>query len=50
VPPLKINRRRAEEHPHAGTTEMVLIGTLTDRQRELLAKARRRRRPRRRKR
>jgi len=50
VPPLKINRRRAEEHPDAGTTELTFIGKLTERQRDLLAEARGRRRPRRRKR
>jgi hypothetical protein len=50
VAPLKINYRRTDEHPHGGTTEMVLIGRLTDRQRELLANARGRRRPRQQKR
>jgi len=44
---LKINRHPASEHPANGTTELTFIGKLTDRQRDLLAKVRGRRRPRR---
>lgn len=32
---MKVKYRRADEHPHAGTTELTFIRRLTERQREL---------------